>query len=239
MVLRLTDDCNRAAWEAANAVIESERRNGLVDEPKISDTADTYVDELVPAPKATRKRLDQYYTPQPVADALVAHYLTRFPKPRLVLEPSVGKGAWARALNEQAQPERIVGVELEPQPDCFCDEVITGDFLSFVPALHESGRPDLIIGNPPYSGALNHVVHAIQSVCPGGHVALLLRLAFTESAARVGFWARHKPRLITVLAQRPSFTGGGVDQHAYGFFVWEDGYDGPSEVVPGFDWRNK
>lgn len=201
-----------------------------------SDTADTYVDELVPAPKATRKHLDQYYTPQPVADALVAHYLTRFQKPRIVVEPSVGKGAWARALNEQAQPEKIIGVDLEPSPDCFCDKVIAGDFAQYDPCPE---NPDLIIGNPPFSHALQHVEHARTIVRRGGRVALLLRLAFTESAARVHFWTGNKPRLVTVLAQRPSFTGGGVDQHAYGFFVWEDGYDGPSEIVPGFDWRRK
>lgn len=187
-----------------------------------------------------RKHLDQYYTPQKVADALVAHYLTRFPKPDFVIEPSVGKGAWSRAINEQAQPKHILGIDLEDHSEgsLFCDnQFLNRDFLQYDPIA--TGLPvDLVIGNPPYSEALAHAEHALSLVQNGGRVAFLLRLAFMETAARAPFWAANKPRLVTVLAQRPSFTGKGTDSAAYGFFVWEKGFNGPSEIVPGFDWRS-
>jgi hypothetical protein len=69
---------------------------------------------------------------------------------------------------------------------------------------------------------------------------MLLRLAFVESARRFVWWERHGARLAHVyaLAERPSFTGGGTDSAAYGWFVW-----GPSPVVGGprfsvLSWRD-
>ena len=47
---------------------------------------------------------------------------------------------------------------------------------------------DLIIGNPPFSLALEFIQRAFQVVKPGGKVIFLLRTAFLESDRRFSFW---------------------------------------------------
>lgn len=180
-----------------------------------------------------RKTLDQYYTPQPVADALVSWYLKRFPsdRRRRVLEPSFGRGAFVRALRARLPVTalHITGVDLDPAEMASCNDTHIGDFLQF----RSEQCFDLAIGNPPFSDAEAHIRHAMGMVAPnGGHVAFLLRLAFMESAKRARFWSETRAREIVVLQQRPSFTGGGTDSAAYGFFVFERGYQGSTVVHP-------
>ena len=69
------------------------------------------------------------------------------------------------------------------------------------------------------------------------NVAFLLRLAAMETAARAPMWKRWPLRRVTVLAERPSFTGGRTDNAAYGFFHWQRSHIGPAEIVPGWSWR--
>jgi hypothetical protein len=39
------------------------------------------------------------------------------------------------------------------------------------------------------------------------------------------------------LAERPSFTGGGTDSAAYGWFWFDREWKQPAEVIPGWSWR--
>jgi hypothetical protein len=185
-------------------------------------------------PVGVRRHLDQYYTPQPVADALVAEYLRHHPVPIRALEPNVGRGAWSRAVGAHMPRTIVHGVDIEsrdPEDHC-CHEFTRCDFLELRPQW-----PDLIIGNPPYNNAEAHIRHALDIVQPCGRVAFLLRLAFCESQSRIEFWRDHPAATIHVLAERPSFTGGKTDTAAYGFFVWQPGYSGPTVCYPGFSWR--
>jgi hypothetical protein len=54
----------------------------------------------------------------------------------------------------------------------------------------------------------------------------LLRLAFLEGQKRAPFWKAQPPYSVSVLAKRPSFTGGGTDSAAYAFFEWRRGFVG-------------
>jgi hypothetical protein len=152
-----------------------------------------------------------------------------------VLEPSSGDGAFCRAIRRYAT--FLDGIDLEPKDGAkrACDGHNQGDFLT----LQSVSGYDLILGNPPFSGAEAHVRHALSLLNPGGCLAFLLRLAFTESAARVGFWREFPASKIVVLAERPSFTGGGTDNAAYGFFIWEKTRipGRATEIVPGWSWR--
>ena len=188
------------------------------------------------APEKRRREHDQYFTPQPLADALVREYLLNNPPPSRVLEPSVGMGAWARACNRTVF-DIVEGVDIIPRSESehCCSQFTCCDFLSFRPTI----APSLIIGNPPYSEAESHVRHALDIVARDGRVAFLLRLAFCESAGRIAFWRAHPAESIHVLAERPSFTGGGTDNAAYGFFVWRKTPSGqPAKCFPGFSWRH-
>ena len=165
---------------------------------------------------------DRYWTPPELADALVDR-LDILPGDH-VLEPSVGGGAFARAVCELDVGRLVVCDVDDSAPGLVEGEAVVGDFLSYRPDC----RFDWIVGNPPYRQALEHVEHALEL---GARIAFLLRLAFLESSARYAFWQAHPCRQIYVLAERPSFLGNGRhDSTAYALFVGDDIYPGPTRI---------
>lgn len=172
-----------------------------------------------------RDELDRYYTPDELAETLVG-LLPVEPGDRC-LEPSVGGGAFARALGRRGCD--VYGVDIDPVAagieDCNFS-VAPMDFLAYSPA-----HPPLwVIGNPPYRNAEAHVRHALEVT--GRHVAFLLRLAMLESRQRIPLWDMAPLRQVWVLAERPSFTGRGTDRVAYGWF-W---FDLQHRGRPTLDW---
>lgn len=186
-----------------------------------------------------REKLDRYYTPDDLADKLV-HHLSYEIVPELephdVLEPSVGGGAFVRATQRHfgGHPE-CIGVD--PDPDAlgfsWCSAWVRSTFEDF----DEPGHFDLIVGNPPFRHAQAHIEKGLSLLAPGGVLAFLLRLAMTEGKGRAAFWRDAPLRHITVLAERPSFTGGGTDSCAYGWFVFQQGWQGGRSVLPGWSWK--
>jgi trans-aconitate methyltransferase len=136
--------------------------------------------------------------------------------PRSVLEPSVGGGAFARAVAQRWPQALLEGVDIDP--------TVTGrhdvDSFECCDFLAHYTQYDLIVGNPPFTHAESHVRQALSLAAPGGVVAFLLRLAFLEGQRRRALWDAFPPAEVHVLSRRPSFTGGGTDSAAYGFFVW-------------------
>lgn len=194
-----------------------------------------------------REVLDRYYTPDEVAAALVRHLPDLDDPARLapgvsvwrdgclqrgegwprILEPSVGGGAWVDALRERWSGARIHGHDIDLGAEGLrrCDSCTTGDFLGV--DLTKVGFV-AVVGNPPYRDAEAHVRHALKHAPV---VAFLLRLAFLESLQRAPLWREHPAAKVVVLSRRPSFTNGGTDSAAYGFFIWDQAHDGPTELV--------
>lgn len=175
---------------------------------------------------AVRDKLDRYYTPDPLAEALVA--VLGWCAPATVLEPSVGGGAFARAVRRQWPQAELTGVDLDagaPGLD-LVDRASVSDFLD------TRGRWDLVVGNPPFALAESHVRHAL-TLAPV--VGVLLRLGFLASRRRVPFWHDHPATHLWVLARRPSFRGGRTDATDYGLFLWNEGDCGPT-TVSVLDW---
>ena len=182
--------------------------------------------------KGEREEMDRYYTPDPLARALVG--LLPINAAEVCLEPHVGGGAFARALDtakatvlvNDADPN-AAGLQGRPR-------ATVGSFLTWKP-----GRSDLtplwVVGNPPYRDALDHIRHGVEVSTQ--HVAFLLRLAILESAERAAFWSAHPCRAVWPLAQRPSFTGQGTDSCAYGWFWWDWSHEGPTRLMPPVVWR--
>jgi hypothetical protein len=181
-----------------------------------------------------RRELDTYYTPDEVAGALVGLLPPAGPG-TLVLEPHVGGGAFARAARTAWRGSTVLGIDLSPSAPGFgdVDAHAIGDFLepATVSALARHGRPEVIIGNPPFSEAQAHIKRALGVATSDGWVGFLLRLALLESSKRLTFWRRHPPRRVWALAERPSFTGGGTDvKTAYGFFWWDLAWRGDTTL---------
>lgn len=178
---------------------------------------------------AERNPSDFYPTPLWATQAL----LTAIPDlaDGVWCEPAVGDGAIVRAV-EASRPGRqrwIVG-DLRPQAvdevtalASVIDAVALGDFAAGSVVSLLSGA-DVYITNPPFSLAESFARSLIdRAASKGATVAMLLRLAFLESAARIPFHAAH-PADIYPFATRPSFSPDGkTDSAAYAWFVWGPG----------------
>lgn len=96
--------------------------------------------------------LGRVYTPRALADAIVGAVDERFQvydaRIRTAIEPSVGEGAFARALRARLPSVHITGVDLDPAAAglALCDDAVVGDW----PAQSWEESDDLCIGNPPY-----------------------------------------------------------------------------------------
>lgn len=164
---------------------------------------------------ATRRDGDAYYTPDALAEALVA--MLPINRRDLCVEPHVGGGAFARALHRRGAS--VIGVDIDPDASGFewCAETHRAcDWLSFP---KDTGPIDWVIGNPPFRNFGAHADKAL-SLEPSLGVAFLLRLAVLESAKRADWWRTRMPSYLYPIAKRPSFTGGSTDSCAYGWFVW-------------------
>lgn len=87
---------------------------------------------------------------------------------------------------------------------------------------------DVLVGNPPYTHAQEFAERAaVWAAQHSRPAALLLRLAFLESAKRAPFHREH-PADVLVLSRRPAFRSdtGGTDMAAYAWFVWGPGHGG-------------
>ncbi len=171
-----------------------------------------------------RVALDAYITPDPVASLCVAQLPRSQVLRPVILEPSVGGGAFARAARAHFGTCHITGVDLDPAPFGMvdCDFFIHSDWMhALIPE-----RPDWIIGNPPYKHAEEHIRQAFRFQATAG-CAFLLRLGFLATAKRHDFWREFAPTEVCVLQDRPSFTGDGkTDGSEYAFFIWS-GTPGP------------
>ena len=171
---------------------------------------------------------DAYYTPDAVARACIK--VTRIPAGATVLEPSVGGGAFVRALAGRL----VAALDIDPRAPGLAlvgTAAQVADFERWTPG---NSRPEWAVGNPPFNAAQPHVVKALSLATVG--VGFLLRLAFLEGQLRAPFWRAHPAAEVHVLTARPSFTGGGTDSAAYGWFVWRAGHTGPT-TLQHLDWR--
>lgn len=201
-----------------------------------------------------RREGDRYYTPDAQAEQLV-ELLTPYLRNGLdecFLEPSVGGGAFVRAIRKVVGPTSVCGIDIDPDARGLseCDRSLVDDFLE-APRM---GPITWTVGNPPYARldpsldprtgkqrvnkdgepawtqvplAEPHARRALEVSTRG--VALFLRLAFLESIEREGFWRDHQPTEVIALSRRVSFTGNGkADQHPMAWFIWQKGHAGPS-----------
>lgn len=185
-----------------------------------------------------RRALDAYYTPRACALACVRTVLTHHVNisgfhPVRVVEPQVGDGAWVEAIRaELGARAHVVGYDIDPGARGLehVDEAVTGDWLTH--ASNETARAHLIVGNPPFSGAREHVEAAIAT---GATCAFLLRIGFLASRSRRDLWRESPPTAVYSLVERPGFLGvnGKTDSQEYALFVWQHDVD---RLHPLLDW---
>ena len=180
---------------------------------------------------------DAYYTPDDVAAACVRTIAPRLlaGDPLLIIEPSVGGGAFVRAVNAIGLNDTYaIDINGNAAGLGLATTYSVGDFAAL--DIEPPACRTWVIGNPPYSHAQRHVERAISLAMPergeSGGVGFLLRLAFLEGKARAPFWRMYPPTEVHILTRRPSFTGGKTDSCAYAFFVWCAGERQPVGWIP-------
>jgi hypothetical protein len=194
-------------------------------------------------PVAERKALDFYATPQPLADAICARIggwgWGGWP---VVVEPSAGHGPFVRAARAAWPEAKILAVDVDPEKrDALeaagANDVWICDWPRFAAEAIGAGERALIIGNPPYREAEEHIRAALDWMHPGDELAFLLRLNLLGSRGRVALWGSTPLAEVIPVVPRPSFTGGGSDATEYAVFRWVKGHTGPARLSLPLVWR--
>lgn len=170
------------------------------------------------APLAERLN-DLYETPPEAVEAL----LKVEPLPQRIWEPACGRGAIVKVLEKYGH--EVYATDLV---DYGADYLHGIDFLRF----GQRGC-ECIVTNPPFKLADQFVRHAIK-LCP--KVVMLLRLAFLEGAKRSDIIDTHLSRVWLFRNRLPRMHREGWDGPkststiAFGWFVFERGWTGPTEL---------
>ena len=92
-----------------------------------------------------------------------------------------------------------------------------------------------IVTNPPYGLSTEFAVKALELVKPGAKVAMFLRTLFLEGTKRYEkLFSVNPPKTVYVFTNRQvsdkndDFNKGSAV--SYSWFVWEKGYQGPTEI---------
>lgn len=168
-----------------------------------------------------------YYATDPQA---VEMLLTLEPFAPVIWEPACGEGHISKVL--AAHGYEVISTDLiyrgfgEPEPMNFLTETFT-DFEGD------------IITNPPYSAGLEFVERALETVRPGGKVAMFLKVQFLEGKRRGELFSKTPPRTVYISRSRLACAKNGDFTHteraiAYAWYVWEKGFTGD----PVIKWFN-
>lgn len=180
---------------------------------------------------AERAPFDFYPTPAWATKALLAA-CPDLPG-GLWCEPAIGDGAIVRAV-EEARPGRQTWIAADIRPEAVAslagiEEARRGAVLivDFTLGVQTLAGCAVYITNPPFILAEAFARECLKLAAPqGATVALLLRLAFLETATRAPFHVEH-PADIYPFATRPSFVvDGKTDSTAYAWWVWGPGRGG-------------
>lgn len=174
-----------------------------------------------------REAFDYYATDPKAVEMLLE--LEQFAP--VIWEPACGEGHISKVL--QAHGYEVISTDLvyrgfgDPEPLDFLKETL-------------DGFEGDIITNPPYSAGLEFVQRALESIRPGGKVAMFLKVQFLEGQKRGAFFKDTPPRTVYISRSRLSCAKNGDFERfpdsaiAYAWYVWEKGFTGD----PVIKWFN-
>ena len=177
---------------------------------------------------ADERAANDYYATDPRAVEMLLQMETFAP---VIWEPACGEGHISKVL--AAHGYEVISTDLiyrgfgDPEPLNFLEEPL-------------DGFEGDIITNPPYSVGLQFVERALESVRPGGKVAMFLKVQFLEGKRRGEFFKKSPPRSVYISRSRLAcYKNGDLTTNpesaiAYAWYVWEKGFTGD----PVIKWFN-
>lgn len=165
-------------------------------------------------PSDERAENDWYRTPEWVIERFLAAWAPAIDPPGAVLEPCAGDGALLGPLRRHFPDATLDAFDIAPRHPAVREKPFHVDT--------DKTLYDVVLTNPPFSGAEEIVHYGLAKLRPGGHLALLLRLGFLASAGRRELYRSRPPVAVYVLPERPSFRNGTTDFAEYCWVVWRD-----------------
>ncbi len=186
--------------------------------------------------------LDRCFTPQKLAQAVVESVARFVPAPKLIIEPSVGGGAFVRAIRARWPDVEVWGCDLDPYAEGFrwCDEVVMQDWVVGAKVLANRARAqgkrvDLVVGNPSFKHAISHVA-AGRECFPKAVQSFILPLAYLGVGEWQPTWERYGLAELQPIAGRPW----PERMRETATYTWEPlkpGYRGMRLRLPALEWR--
>lgn len=162
-----------------------------------------------------KQQHDNYPTPYPLALAIIRNRQSFHPD--VVIEPSCGEGSFIRAARAVWPNARIIGVDivgdyrikaLQAGADEFVHSPLENIIGPILQAEQEDNQKVLVVGNPPFSLAQQHIELIVGNLNPFNRLDFLLRLSFLGSTSRAeNFWPKmwnHFDEIVPI-AGRPSY----------------------------------
>lgn len=167
--------------------------------------------------------LERHYTPGRLAERCVERLQC---EPRRIVEPSIGGGAFARAMRDRWPGVSVWGVDLDA--DAAGMRWADWDIVGSWPKVAANIPPaDLVAGNPPFSVSHEHYRAACEAH-PGAVVAFILPLAYLGGVAWSDLLAEHPLAEVHPIAGRP--WPASIRETA--LYVRRPGWVGPAELHP-------
>lgn len=193
-----------------------------------------------------REPNDFYPTPAPLPEVICTRLAKVLPNYHFeVIEPSAGNGAFVAPLRQLWSLPPLLAIDVQPDHDALskagADAVYKDDWVHWVRS-HPIEEPSLVVGNPPFSLAQEHISAGLDYLLPKSHICFLLKLNFLGGKKREEtFWRQGQLRYVIPIVGRPTFVSGEVainDTNEYGVFIWEVGFPGRPEILfPHIIWK--
>lgn len=174
------------------------------------------------------REISDYYATDPKALVMLLERETFCP---YVWEPACGEGHLSKVLAENGYKVRNSDIIDRGYPGT---EII--DFLKVTKEDVENDFSRDIITNPPYKYAKEFVERALDISMDSSKIAMFLKLTFLEGQARRELFRENPPKKIYVFSKRITCAKNGDFERysqgavAYGWFIWEKGFNGKPEI---------
>lgn len=199
--------------------------------------------------------LERCFTPDALAEACLDNVARYVDDPELIIEPSVGGGAFVRAIRKRWPSCEVWGCDLDPDAtgldlvdfgvvmDWTKAAPLFADRLLCEPAHRQGGTQrqrqrhvSAVVGNPPFSHAIEHIQTAYREIYRLPCLSLILPLAYLGVGQWRPIWEGGvKLSEVHPIAGRPW----PKRMRETAQYTWASGYFDARLRLPALEWRTR